>query len=168
MITNNSNDDYVFLFVFLFQIMSMLLMKHNRHFTQLLFPVYTAWNYRDPKLDTGGSPIWRNFGIAIRNSGCNTKYEIRDLKSQYEMIPIELHRKQVWTRSYPRTEKNWAEVTSVYGEFIRRSLVIHSFTPAFVALNVMLSKLARSASYKTIFTCKKWLCYNCVYYYLTA
>ena len=55
MITNNSNDYYVFLNVFMFRIMSMTLRNINPRkeiFHHYDFPVYTTSKYRDPKLDT--------------------------------------------------------------------------------------------------------------------
>ena len=55
MITNNSNNYYVFLNVFLFRIMSMTLRNINPQkeiFHHYDFPVYTTSKYRDPKLDT--------------------------------------------------------------------------------------------------------------------
>ena len=55
MITNNSNNNYVFLNVFMFRIMIMTLMNINPHkeiFHHYDFPVYTTSKYRDPKLDT--------------------------------------------------------------------------------------------------------------------
>ena len=54
------------------------------------------------------------------------------------------------SHTYPSIENHSAEVISVYGEFISRSLVIHSPMPAFVALNVILSTLMRLESYKAI------------------
>ena len=55
MITNNSNNYYVFLNVFMFRIMSMTLRNINPQketFHHCDFPVYTTSKYRDPKLDT--------------------------------------------------------------------------------------------------------------------
>ena len=55
MIINSSNNNYVFLNVFMFRIMSMTLMNINPQkeiFHHYDFPVYTASKYRDPKLDT--------------------------------------------------------------------------------------------------------------------
>ena len=55
MITNNSNNYYVFLNVFMFRIMSMTLRNINPQkeiFHHYDFPVYTTSKYRDPKLDT--------------------------------------------------------------------------------------------------------------------
>ena len=55
MITNNSDNNYVFLNVFMFRIMSMTLMNINpqkEFFHHYDFPVYTTSKYRDPKLDT--------------------------------------------------------------------------------------------------------------------
>ena len=57
MITNNSNNYYVFLNVFMFRIMSMTLRNLNPQkeiFHHNDFPVYTTskYIYRDPKLDT--------------------------------------------------------------------------------------------------------------------
>ena len=55
MITKNSNNNYVFLNVFMFRIMSMTLMNINpqkKNFHHYDFPVYTTSKYRDPKLDT--------------------------------------------------------------------------------------------------------------------
>ena len=55
MITNNSNNYYVFLNVFMFQIMSMTLRNINPQkeiFHHYDFPVYTTSKCRDPKLDT--------------------------------------------------------------------------------------------------------------------
>ena len=60
MITNNSNNNYVFLNVFMFRITSMTLMNINPqkeifHHNDFPVPVYTTSKYRDPKL--GESPI---------------------------------------------------------------------------------------------------------------
>ena len=55
MITNNSNNYYVFLNVFMFRIMSMTLRNINPQkeiFHHYDFPVYTTSKYQDPKLDT--------------------------------------------------------------------------------------------------------------------
>ena len=55
MITNNSNNYYVFLNVFMFRIMSITLRNINPQkeiFHHYDFPVYTTSKYRDPKLDT--------------------------------------------------------------------------------------------------------------------
>ena len=55
MITKNINNNYVFLNVFMFRIMSMTLMNINPQkeiFHHYDFPVYTTSKYRDPKLDT--------------------------------------------------------------------------------------------------------------------
>ena len=55
MITNNSNNDYVFFNVFMFRIMSMTLRNINPQkeiFHHYDFPVYTTSKYQDPKLDT--------------------------------------------------------------------------------------------------------------------
>ena len=55
MITNNSNNNYVFLNVFMFRIMSMTLRTINPQkemFHHYDFPVYTTSKYRDPKLNT--------------------------------------------------------------------------------------------------------------------
>ena len=56
MITNNSNNNnYEFLKVFMFRIMSMTLRNINPQkemFHHYDLPVYTASKYRDPKLDT--------------------------------------------------------------------------------------------------------------------
>ena len=52
MIINNSNNNYVFLNVFMFRIMSMTLININPQkeiFHHYDFPVYTASKYRDPK-----------------------------------------------------------------------------------------------------------------------
>ena len=59
MITNNSNNYYVFLNVFMFRIMSMPLRNINPQkeiFHYYDFPVYTTSKYRDPKLDTQALP----------------------------------------------------------------------------------------------------------------
>ena len=63
MITNNSNNNYVFLNVFMFRIMSMTLRNINPQkeiFHHYDFPVYTTSKYRDPKLDTANHPwmLW--------------------------------------------------------------------------------------------------------------
>ena len=55
MITNNSNNNYVFINVFMFRIMSMTLININPQkeiFHHYDFPVYTTSKYWDPKLDT--------------------------------------------------------------------------------------------------------------------
>ena len=55
MISNNSNNNYIFFYEFMFRIMSMLLMNINPQkeiFRNYDFPVYTTSKYRDPKLDT--------------------------------------------------------------------------------------------------------------------
>ena len=55
MITNNSNNYYVFLNVFMFRIMSLTLRNINPQkeiFHHYDFPFYTTSKYRDPKLDT--------------------------------------------------------------------------------------------------------------------
>ena len=55
MITNNSNNNYVFLNVFMFRIMSMTLMNINPQkevFHHYDFPAYTTSKYRASKLDT--------------------------------------------------------------------------------------------------------------------
>ena len=55
MITNNSNNYYLFLNVFILRIMSMTLKNINPQkeiFHHYDFPVYTTSKYRDSKLDT--------------------------------------------------------------------------------------------------------------------